>query len=87
MFGMPSVASTLYPTTSSVKLLEDDSDFKLTLMKLTEAIGPIVGDLYIIPMLMEPASLDPQFKEEWSGDVLSKGYVFGIGTDGFLDRV
>jgi hypothetical protein len=87
MFGMPSVSNTYYPMTSSIRLLEDDSNFKWTLMKITEAIGPVICDLYLLPLLMEPAKLHPEFKETFSGEVRSKGYVFGIGTDGFLDRV
>jgi hypothetical protein len=86
MYGAPSIANTMYSFGSQVHLIADDSDFKKALNKASEFMGLLVMELYLIPQLTDPAGLHPQFKEEWSGEVRSKGYIFGIGTDGFLDR-
>jgi hypothetical protein len=87
-YGLPSVLNTQYQLSATVKLIDGDGPLSQIQMKLEESLPLMIGSPYIWFQIATYDKLHEELKSTWNELTLTcKGYVFGLGTEGFRDRV
>lgn len=87
-FGSPHVYNTMYPALSGVKLNHDDGLLNHALMKMAEKSIWLLGFYVLNPQAFPYSNYAEELKAmNLDGMESLKGYLFGFGIDGFLDRV